>query len=679
MAFYPNGDSRTLSDSHRRMLEQGSAIAGDVIAESGARTIQRGSDLPAEFSERQQRRAPGILFVTHRPNGSTSFCFRPDKPNPDSPGHKYEQPCKSRGAPGNVLDVLPSQRHLIADTSVPVIFVEGTKKMLSLVSAARKAGAALLVVAVTACWNWMADGKPIPDLLDIPLQGRKATVMYDSDMLRKPEVQGGAKGLAEYLQGRGAEVFVTYFEDAADGSKVGADDHFVAGGTLAELRMLTRRYDPQDFALVRLTRDERLAAKIGDLERSFWSTEWQGQGGHTDRDVALVLIKSAAEYGRPVEGGVFVTKAWADPPTEVKVGPRTISKSITRLEKIGLIVERVKGKKPHKRGGFLLRASESEAKSAGVYQIGTEREAEQKGTHLLHSLYAATIHPRAPRLCWSSPGSRSKRGTVKGSRKVRQSKPAEPKPAIRRPGKVRGALIDTLDAFERAGGRFTLADLCAALHRKRPRDLTRRKKPGSKGRDGLAIMLIDAGIVDLGGGTISLTADWRERLDDLRRAGREIDSRVELTLADGSTKEDVVEGAETIARRRLEIKRRGFREHLNRGRSRRQETSKAGRENVKRSRAKRATYLANEANAVGPQADAAEREKRRRVEKLVREGMARHFAEEAVHNPVASPSRRPEPKMPPKVGGVYVHGAGCECEWCVEDVEPRYACSRRSA
>lgn len=554
MEFYPNCGSRTLLESHQSMLEQGSAIDAPEIAESGARTIRRGRDLPHQFSERQRRRAPGVLFVTHRPNGSTSFCFRPDKPDPDNPGHKYEQGCKSRGAPGNVLDVLPSQHHLIPDTSVPVVFVEGTKKMLSLVTAARKADTALLVVAITGCWNWMADGKPIPDLLDIPLEGRRATVMYDSDMLRKPEVQGGAKRLAEYVKGRGAEVYITYFEDAQDGSKVGADDFFVAGGTLSELRMLTRRYDPQDFALVRLTRDEELAAKIADLVRSFWATEYKGQGGHTDRDMALVLIRGAAEYGRPVEGGVFVEKAWADLQTEVKVGPRTVSKSIKRLEEMGLIVERVKGKTPDKRGGFVLKASES----AGVYQVGTGQGIEQNATRVLRSLRAATIHPRAPRLMWSSPGSRPRRGTVRDTRKVRQSPPAKRKAAVRRPGKIRGAILDVLDAIEQAGGTLSVAELSEALHRKRPRDLTRRKRPDSKGRDGLAIMLIDAGIVSLEGETISLAADWSERLDDLRRAGREIDYRVVMTLSDGSTKENVVDGAETIARRRLEIKRKAY-------------------------------------------------------------------------------------------------------------------------
>jgi hypothetical protein len=72
MPSYRNTGSRTLSDTDRRMLEQGSAIAADVLAESGARTIQHGRELPDVFSERQRRRAPGVLFVVHRPNSKSS-------------------------------------------------------------------------------------------------------------------------------------------------------------------------------------------------------------------------------------------------------------------------------------------------------------------------------------------------------------------------------------------------------------------------------------------------------------------------------------------------------------------------------------------------------------------------------------------------------------------------------
>src|SRR5215203_5029400 len=409
MEFYPNCGSRTLLESHQSMLEQGSAIDAPEIAESGARTIRRGRDLPHQFSERQRRRAPGVLFVTHRPNGSTSFCFRPDKPDPDNPGHKYEQGCKSRGAPGNVLDVLPSQHHLIPDTSVPVVFVEGTKKMLSLVTAARKADTALLVVAITGCWNWMADGKPISDMLEIPLEGRRATVMYDSDMLRKVEVQLAAGRLAEYLQSRGADVFVTYFEDAPDGSKVGADDHFASGGTFAELRMLTRRYDPSgaDFVRVRLSRSEKLRQMLEDLTRRFWSEEWKGMGGHTDRDIAAKLIEAAMRHGKVVEGGVFVSKSWGSLEIEAKASRRTLYKSLGRLEERRFILERVKGKNPDKPGGFVLRAS--------VNHYEGKQGNQDNVTPELHALYAGGLHLRAPRLRWSSPGYKPRRGTSKGT------------------------------------------------------------------------------------------------------------------------------------------------------------------------------------------------------------------------------------------------------------------------
>src|SRR5687767_2997454 len=87
--------SSSLSERHWQTLVEGSAIAPDIVRESGAVTIEHGSELPGVFSERQRRRAPGILFVSHRPNGEASWCFRPDRPNPKRPGHKYEQPAKA--------------------------------------------------------------------------------------------------------------------------------------------------------------------------------------------------------------------------------------------------------------------------------------------------------------------------------------------------------------------------------------------------------------------------------------------------------------------------------------------------------------------------------------------------------------------------------------------------------
>jgi Domain of unknown function (DUF3854) len=509
-----------LSGAHHRQLEGGSAISPEVIAERGVRSITGGRELPKGFSRRQRRRGGGILFIAHRPNGQTGYSFRPDALDPESPGRRYEQPCKAYGGPGNILDLHPSVRHLIADKSVPVIFVEGIKKADAIISAAKREGAEVLVVAIFGVWNWLSDGEPIPDMFDIPVEGRKVTICFDSDMLRNPNVQDAAHRLAGHLIKRGAEVWITYLPDQADGSKVGADDFFAGGGTLAELRMLTRRYDPSDFVRVRLSRSARLRLALEDLERRFWAEEWKGIGGHSERDVALKLIEAARRHGTVVTGGIRVVKSWGSLQIEAKVSPRTLSKALSRLEDRGFVGERVKADKADKAGGFVLRAD--------VYHYGTERGPEQNATHPLQAAHDGTIHLRAPRLRWSSPGSKPRRGTVKGTRMVRKSIRRPPRDPIRRLGKIRGHIIDVLEA---AGGTLSLQELAAAMHKARPRELVRAKTKASPGgRNGPVIMLLQAGIVewacDVGTRqeVLRLTPNWREALENARELGKEVEA-----------------------------------------------------------------------------------------------------------------------------------------------------------
>jgi len=119
------------------------------------------------------------------------------------------------------------------------------------------------------------------------------------------------------------------------------------------------------------------------------------------------------------------------------------------------------------------------------------------------------------------------------------------RPAVKRLGKVRGAIVDALDA---SGGELTLREIADVLHRKRPRDIKRRNLP----------MLEDAGILTVDGDVVTLADTWLEAVDDQRRLGGEIDTRVVLALEDGSVKELTVEGAETIALRRLDLKRKAY-------------------------------------------------------------------------------------------------------------------------
>jgi hypothetical protein len=518
-----------LSDSHRRQLKEESGITREVYEERGVRTITRGRQLPKGFSQRQRRRAPGIFFTSYRPNGQTAYIFRPDQSDPKKPGHKYEQACKALGAPGNTLDIHPSCRHLIHNTSAPVVYVEGVKKADAITSAARVAGVVVLVVAISGVWNWLAGGEPIPDMLDIPVEGRQVTVCFDSDMLSNPNVQDAARRLAEHLGKRGAEVHLTFLPDQDDGSKNGADDFLASGGTLAEMRLLTRRYNPADFERVRLGRDKRLRLALEDLEHRFWNTEWKGQGGHTDRDVALKLIEAARRHGKVVEAGLWIRKSWGALELETKVSRRTLAKSINRLEEQGFGYRDNEGRKPDKSGAFVLRAS--------VNQYGTEKGHREKATLGLQSLYAGGLHLRAPRLRWSSPTWKPSEKTIREARKGNRQAPLpEPRPAIKRLGKIRGAILDALDA---AGGTATLQEVADTLHKRRPRDLARRKNT-PQGRDGPLAMLEEAGVVAVAGDAVSLTADWLERLDQVRKADDEL-------------------SADEVARVRLRTKQRAYR------------------------------------------------------------------------------------------------------------------------
>jgi DNA-binding MarR family transcriptional regulator len=573
MTSYRNSRHRTLSDSHRRTLEVGSAISREVLEENGVRTITHGRELPKGFSGRQRKRAPGILFTVTRPNGKAEWIYRPQTADPERPGLKYEARCKALGSPGNVLAIPAGQRHLVNDVSVPVIFVEGLKKMLSIVSAARRDGAVVLVVGISGVWNWMSDGRPIADMFDIPVEGRKVCICFDSDMFPNPDVSDAARRLAGHLIGRGAVVYLCYLPDQADGSKTGADDFLAGGHGFWELMALMRLYNPRDLQAERLKRSERLRLMLQDLGRSFWAAEFKGIGGHSARDVFKVLGDLALARGKLHEDGLRVKVSRAELARLAKVSTRTLQKAIERLEEMGLIYRDNDNRKQRERGAFVLRAKVNRYRE----RLANTRETADAETDSTLS----SLQLRAPRLRWPRPKYAPRRGLVSGTRKVRQSPKQESRDLIERIGKIRGAIIDALDA---AGGTLTLQQVAETLHRSRPRDIRRRNLP----------MLEDAGIIEVDGDTVSLTVNWLEALEVQRLIGKEIE-------------------AEELAERRNEIKSRAFHRRHEIPKS---EPSQAGLEAVKRSREQRQAGLA----AIAERAAAAGKtEELRKAEAFVRD------------------------------------------------------------
>src|SRR5215210_5980205 len=200
----------------------------------------------------------------------------------------------------------------------------------------------------------------------IRLEDREIIVAFDSDCMAKANVQDALAALVAALKARGASVKVIYLPDAADGSKQGIDDYLATGGTVREMFMLAREFDPADVGRIRLSRDEKLRAGLEDLERRFWDTEWEGMGGASARDVYLKLIESARRHGKVVEDGIRVTKAQGPLALEAKVSGRTLWKALNKLEEWHLISRDNEGRKPDKSGAFVLRANVSHKGSGKV-------------------------------------------------------------------------------------------------------------------------------------------------------------------------------------------------------------------------------------------------------------------------------------------------------------------------
>jgi Domain of unknown function (DUF3854) len=536
MESYPNTHSRTLSDSHRRTLEVASAISREVLEENGVRTITHGRELPEGFSDRQRNRVPGILFTVTRPNGKVDWIYRPDDPDSDKPGLKYEARCKALGSPGNVLAIPVGQRHLVDDVSVPVIFVEGMKKMLSMVSAARRAGAVVLVIGISGVWNWMSEGRPIADVLGIPVEARKVYVCFDSDVFRNPDVSDAARRFAGHLIGRSALVYLCYLPDQADGSKTGADDFLAGGHSFRELMALMRVYNPRDLHAERLSRNEKLRAGVDYLWRDWHDRDWMHfagdaerpnwQRGHTARDTKAALIGLAPEIGKADGHGIVVRvglRRLAE--LSAKSAP-SVGHAVKHLEADGQI-EILPPEDKSKARRYRLLVPRAALYSMEKGHIAGTRLGD--GPRRCKGLRA----PTAPRLRWSSPARKVPclRGVTPGTRRVRQTRRFHKNltmkestdhfpdmPYLKRLGPHRCAF---LDALEDAGGESPLQELCEVLHRSRPRDVRRRILP----------MLEEAGIIEVEGDIIRLVADWLARLEEERERKGEV-SRAEQQRED---------------------------------------------------------------------------------------------------------------------------------------------------
>lgn len=194
---------RALSTAHRKVLEQCSAIAPEVIAERRYWTANDWTELDGlGFKGLQKAREhfPALVIPQNDPTGEYTYSvLRYDRPRIRQNGDsiKYEQPAGQ----GLRLDVPHRCISGLRDAALTLWWTEGAKKADALASLG------LIAVSTPGVDGWQSP-HALPDLIGIPLRERTVVLAYDSDVLTKPTVHRAVVVLAGWMQQKGAHVEV---------------------------------------------------------------------------------------------------------------------------------------------------------------------------------------------------------------------------------------------------------------------------------------------------------------------------------------------------------------------------------------------------------------------------------------------------------------------------------------
>ena len=194
-------DLLDLSETHRRMLLEESGIAQEVVQARGYYTIGKKAELKRLGFSDTQCNTPGLLIPVHSPTGGiATYQYRPDLPRVGKDG----RPIKSETPSGTrmTLDVHPHVRYMLGNPDIPLFISEGIKKSDALVSQG------LCALALLGVWNWRGrnDNGGLTALAEwesIALNdARQVSIVYDSDVMRKPAVYKALARLKTFLESR---------------------------------------------------------------------------------------------------------------------------------------------------------------------------------------------------------------------------------------------------------------------------------------------------------------------------------------------------------------------------------------------------------------------------------------------------------------------------------------------
>lgn len=280
-----------LSREHARELIEGSGISPEVIQARGYRTAKTKTEVKHKNFSDKQAVSGGLLIPAWNVYGEIdTWQVKLDDPRP---GIKYESPAKSRGT----IDIHPFARDKINDPSIPIYISEGLKKLDSILSHAP----GVCVIGLAGVWAWrftnVVGGKTAhPDLEKIAWNERIVNLVFDSDVVIKPEVKLALTRLGNLLTHRGAIVRYAFLEGATPTEKVGIDDWLVKGNKLENLPTFT---DPLEieptYEFTDVGNAQMFSDKVGDKFKYTKEAGWLSFTGTQYEVDSEILARAAAE------------------------------------------------------------------------------------------------------------------------------------------------------------------------------------------------------------------------------------------------------------------------------------------------------------------------------------------------------------------------------------------------
>ena len=210
----------------------------------------------------------GIAFPVYWPGNPTprEYYLRRDHPPMENgkPKGKYLAPPGRRNmllfGPGESVEALP-------DTTIPIVLVEGLKKLLAAYRLARydSERPRFLPCAISGVWNWKgvvgktldaAGGRVdekgiIPDIDRVSWTGRDVVVIYDSDCATNGKIAAARRGLIAELKQCGARVGVVDLPALDNLDKTGFDDFLAQRGPEEALDLIQTALTSAEVATVK--------------------------------------------------------------------------------------------------------------------------------------------------------------------------------------------------------------------------------------------------------------------------------------------------------------------------------------------------------------------------------------------------------------------------------------------